>query len=47
MEKFIPHLEKVTIKDCGHWTQQEKPEHFNKVIVDWLKRNYPPTKSPQ
>ena len=41
MEKFIPNLEKVTIKDCGHWTQQERPKEFNKAVVDWLRRHFP------
>jgi pimeloyl-ACP methyl ester carboxylesterase len=40
MEKFIPKLEKVTIKDCGHWTQQEQPEKFNEVVIDWLGRHF-------
>jgi len=24
--------------DCGHWTQQEKPEETNRVLIDWLRR---------
>lgn len=46
MEKLIPQLEKSTIKDCGHWTQQERPDEFNQVILDWLQRHFPP-KEPQ
>ncbi len=38
MEDFIDDLEKYTVKDCGHWTQQEKPEELNRVLIDWLKR---------
>ncbi len=38
MEDFIADLEKYTVKDCGHWTQQEKPEEFNRVTLDWLER---------
>jgi len=38
MEGFIADLEKHTIADCGHWTQQEKPEELNRVLVDWLDR---------
>jgi pimeloyl-ACP methyl ester carboxylesterase len=41
MEKFIPRLEKATIKDCGHWTQQEQPAEFNRIVIDWLKNNFP------
>lgn len=42
MEKLIPQLEKATINDCGHWTQQERPEEFNKIVIDWLQRHFPP-----
>lgn len=38
MEDFISDLEKYTVMDSGHWTQQEKPEEVNRVIVDWLNR---------
>ena len=38
MEDFISDLEKYTVMDCGHWTQQEKPEELNKVILSWLNR---------
>ena len=40
MERFVPDLEKVLIKDCGHWTQQEQPEETNRVMIDWLKRRF-------
>ncbi len=38
MEDFITDLEKHTVMDSGHWTQQEKPEEVNRVITDWLDR---------
>ena len=38
MEDFISDLEKYTVMDSGHWTQQEKPEEVNRVIIDWLNR---------
>lgn len=38
MEDFITDLEKHTIMDSGHWTQQEQPEEVNRVIIDWLNR---------
>ena len=38
MEDFIDDLEKYTVMDCGHWTQQEKPEELNRVLIDWLER---------
>jgi pimeloyl-ACP methyl ester carboxylesterase len=42
MERSVPDLEKHLIADCGHWTQQEKPEELNAVIIDWLKRRIAP-----
>jgi pimeloyl-ACP methyl ester carboxylesterase len=36
MERMVPNLEKRTIADCGHWTQQEKPDEFNRVVIEWL-----------
>jgi pimeloyl-ACP methyl ester carboxylesterase len=41
MERYVPDLEKVLIRDCGHWTQQEKPEETNAAMLDWLKRRFP------
>ena len=40
MEKWVPNLEKHTIEDSGHWTQQEQPEELNRVLIDWLTRNF-------
>lgn len=41
MEDRVPDLEKHVIADCGHWTQQEKPEETNALIIDWLQRRFP------
>lgn len=41
MEGYIADLTKQTIADCGHWTQQEKPEEFNRVTLNWLQRKFP------
>jgi len=41
MEAYIPDLEKVLIRDSGHWTQQEQPEAVNTAIIDWLDRRFP------
>jgi pimeloyl-ACP methyl ester carboxylesterase len=38
MEGYVADLERHTIADCGHWTQQEKPEELNRVVLDWLGR---------
>ncbi len=41
METYVSDLEKALIKGSGHWTQQEKPEEVNRVILDWLGRRFP------
>jgi len=40
MERFVPDLERVLIKDCGHWTQQEKPEETSAAMIAWLKKRF-------
>ncbi len=40
MEARVPKVEKVLIRDCGHWTQQEKPAELNRILVDWLRRHF-------
>ncbi|MGH6872552.1 MAG: alpha/beta fold hydrolase [Rhizomicrobium sp.] len=40
MELFVPDLEKVLIRRCGHWTQQEHPGETSAAMVDWLKRRF-------
>jgi len=40
MEALVPDLERHTVKDCGHWTQQEKPDETNRVIIDWMQRHF-------
>ena len=41
MKPFVPDLEIRMIENCGHWTQQEKPDELNRIILDWLARRYP------
>lgn len=37
MEARVPNLRRtVLIEDCGHWTQQEQPEAFNRALLDFL-----------
>lgn len=36
MEDWIPHLKRGHIKDCGHWTQMEKPAELNRILIEWL-----------
>ncbi|MEN8183714.1 MAG: alpha/beta hydrolase [Myxococcota bacterium] len=38
MPSLVPDLEMETIEKCGHWTQQEKPEELNRILLDWLHR---------
>jgi pimeloyl-ACP methyl ester carboxylesterase len=40
MEEYLPDLEKCLIPECGHWTQAEKPEEVNRLIIDWLARKF-------
>ncbi len=41
MKPFVPDLEIRMIENCGHWTQQEKPDELNRIVLDWLARRYP------
>jgi pimeloyl-ACP methyl ester carboxylesterase len=41
MEDVISDLEKALVKDSGHWTQQEKPDEVNRLILDWMDRRFP------
>ncbi|XP_045629921.1 bifunctional epoxide hydrolase 2 isoform X1 [Ursus americanus] len=36
MEDWIPYLKRGHIKDCGHWTQMEKPTELNQILTEWL-----------
>jgi pimeloyl-ACP methyl ester carboxylesterase len=36
MERFVPNLSKRLVKNCGHWTQQERPEEVNRIILEFL-----------
>jgi pimeloyl-ACP methyl ester carboxylesterase len=40
MELYVPDLERVLIKNCGHWTQQEHPQETNAAIISWLKKRF-------
>lgn len=40
MERFVPNIEKHVIEDCGHWTQQEKPEELNTILIGWLTKTF-------
>jgi pimeloyl-ACP methyl ester carboxylesterase len=38
MPDLIDDLEIHEIAECGHWTQQERPDEFNRILLDWLRR---------
>jgi len=38
MSSLVTDLETATIEKCGHWTQQDKPDELNRILLDWLGR---------
>jgi len=38
MPAFVPNLEMHMLENCGHWSQQEKPDEVNAILIDWLRR---------
>jgi soluble epoxide hydrolase/lipid-phosphate phosphatase len=36
MERHIPNLTKRLINNCGHWTQMERPDEVNKILIEFL-----------
>ncbi len=40
MPALVPDLETRMIGACGHWTQQERPDELNRLLVDWLRRRF-------
>ncbi len=38
MRMFAPRVEGHVLEGCGHWTQQERPEEVNALLLDWLGR---------
>lgn len=39
MKPFVTDLTIHMLEDCGHWSQQEKPDEVNRVMLDWLGAN--------
>ena len=38
MEMWVPQLRRtVLVRDCGHWTQQEKPAEVNAALLEFLR----------
>jgi pimeloyl-ACP methyl ester carboxylesterase len=40
MPALCSDLEMHLIRECGHWTQQERPEELNRLMTDWLVRRF-------
>ena len=40
IEGMKPLVKDLTVHmlDCGHWTQQEKPDEVNRLVLEWLAR---------
>lgn len=38
MMKSLPNSDFIVIPDCGHMSNMEKPDEFNKIILDFLKK---------
>jgi pimeloyl-ACP methyl ester carboxylesterase len=38
MRAFVPNLRGAhLLEGCGHWTQQERPDEVNSILIPWLK----------
>jgi len=38
LTKFVPKLRKqIMLQDCGHWTQQERPQEVNEALIGFLR----------
>ena len=38
--EYCTDWEKIVIPDCGHWSQQEKPDEVNSALLEWLHRRF-------
>jgi len=36
MKRHVTDLEVHVLEDCGHWTQQERPDEVNGLVIEWL-----------
>lgn len=36
MKPFVPDLKMHMLEGTGHWSQQEKPDEINRILIDWL-----------
>jgi pimeloyl-ACP methyl ester carboxylesterase len=42
MPALCSDLETRLIRECGQWTQQDKPDQLNQLMADWLIRRFRP-----
>ncbi len=40
MENLCKPYSRVDLKGCGHWSQQEKPDEVNNILLSWLSQNF-------
>jgi pimeloyl-ACP methyl ester carboxylesterase len=41
MRRHVDDLTVEMIAECGHWTQQERPDEFNRILLGWLAGRFP------
>jgi pimeloyl-ACP methyl ester carboxylesterase len=41
MKALVGDLEMHMVRGSGHWTQQEKPDEVNRLMLDWLEKRFP------
>jgi pimeloyl-ACP methyl ester carboxylesterase len=38
LKRFVPNLtQAVVLEGCGHWTQQERPDEVNRLLIEFLR----------
>jgi epoxide hydrolase A/B len=38
LDRFVPNLKQaVVLEGCGHWTQQERPDEVNQLLIEFLR----------
>jgi pimeloyl-ACP methyl ester carboxylesterase len=38
MKPLVNHLELHMLEGCSHWSQQERADDVNRIMLDWLRR---------
>jgi len=42
MRAHVPDLDAHMLEGCGHWTQAERAEEVEAILLPWLRRRVPP-----